>query len=147
MRHHGGVASACIHGFAPGSCLICQTLNGSKAAVATKSPKDGEAPGDRKAAKALKPAKSAKVVKAGRAEVASGPRVVPKEAARTGSPAVVKVLGLAVAVVAVIVVAWFALHLVFAVLHILELIGVALIAGYLGWAAGVHHGRKMARRG
>jgi hypothetical protein len=49
-------------------------------------------------------------------------------------------------VVAVIVVAWTVLHLVFAVLHILELIGVAAIFGYLGWVVGVHHGHRTARR-
>ena len=51
----------------------------------------------------------------------------------------------AVAVVIVIALAWAALHLVFAVLHIVELIGVGIIALYLGWVAGVHHGRKLAK--
>src|SRR5690349_3541436 len=37
MRHHGGVASTCIHGFAPGTCLICQTLQGGSA-TATRTP-------------------------------------------------------------------------------------------------------------
>ncbi len=79
-------------------------------------------------------------------EPQSGPRVVPKEAPRTGSPTALKVMGLAIAVVVAIVLAWTALHLVFAVLHILELIGVAVIALYLGWVAGVHHGHKTAHR-
>lgn len=51
-----------------------------------------------------------------------------------------------VAVVAAILVAWVALHLVLVVVHILELIGVAVIALYVGWLAGVHHGHKMASR-
>jgi uncharacterized membrane protein len=72
---------------------------------------------------------------------------VPKEAPRTSTSAVVKLLALAVAVVAIIVVAWTVLHIVFAVLHIIELIGVALVAGYLGWLAGVYHGRHSARKG
>jgi energy-coupling factor transporter transmembrane protein EcfT len=72
--------------------------------------------------------------------------VVPKEAPRTSSPAVLKLLALAVAVVVVVVVAWTVLHLVFAVLHLIELGGVALIAGYLGWLLGVHHGHRTARR-
>ena len=71
--------------------------------------------------------------------------MVPKEAPRTGSAAV-KVTGLAIAVIVVIMVLWVALHLVFAVLHIVELIGVAIIALYLGWVAGVHHGHKTAKR-
>ena len=48
--------------------------------------------------------------------------------------------------IVVFVVAWVALHLVFAVLHIVELIGVAIIAGYIGWLAGDRHGRRAARR-
>jgi Flp pilus assembly protein TadB len=28
LSHHGGVANTCIHGFAPGTCLICGTLAG-----------------------------------------------------------------------------------------------------------------------
>jgi hypothetical protein len=71
---------------------------------------------------------------------------VPKEAPGSGSPAVFKLIGLSVAVVAVIVVAWTVLHIVFAVLHLLELIGVALVAGYIGWLAGVFHGHRTSRR-
>ncbi|MDQ1428926.1 MAG: hypothetical protein QOK39_2402, partial [Acidimicrobiaceae bacterium] len=37
MRHHGGVATACIHGFAPGTCLICQTLDGPRVAEAPRA--------------------------------------------------------------------------------------------------------------
>jgi hypothetical protein len=116
MRHHGGVAEACIHGFAPGTCLICQSLDLAKpTAPARNWPR-------------------------------SGPRVVPKEAPRSSSPAILKLAALSVAVVAVIIVAWTVLHIVFAVLHILELVGVALVAGYLGWVAGVYHGHRTARR-
>jgi hypothetical protein len=72
--------------------------------------------------------------------------VVPKAAPPTGSPATLKLFGLAIVIVVVIVLAWSALHLVFAVLRILELLGVALIFGYIGWRAGVHHGRRTARQ-
>jgi hypothetical protein len=121
------MAGECIHGFAPGTCLICQTLD--KPQVATHKRSRTE----------LEPHSGAPV------EPHSGPRVVPKEAPRTGSQ--VKLAGLAIGLIVVFVLAWVALHLVFAVLHIVELIGVALIAGYLGWLAGVHHGRKTAHRG
>jgi hypothetical protein len=57
-----------------------------------------------------------------------------------------KLVVVAVAVIAVIVVSWTVLHIVFAVLHVIELIGVALVACYLGWLAGVHHGRATARK-
>ena len=120
------MAGECIHGFAPGTCLICQTLEKPKVATTKRS-------------KAVVEARSGAQV-----EPHSGPRVVPKEAPRTGSH--VKIAGVVLGVIAVFVVGWIALHLVFAVLHIVELIGVAVIALYIGWLAGVRHGRRTARR-
>jgi hypothetical protein len=142
MRHHGEVAGTCIHGYAPGTCLICRTLDEPKGA---KLPTAAKArPGRNLAAQAVGdvPARSARRT-AVRTE-ASGPRVVPKEAPRAGSPTMLKLAALTIAVILVIVVAWTVLHLVLVVLHILELIGVALVAGYLGWVAGVHHGHRTA---
>jgi hypothetical protein len=52
---------------------------------------------------------------------------------------------LIVAVVALLAV-WWAFHLVLAVLHFLEVIAAALVAGYLGWVLGVHHGRRLERK-
>ncbi len=124
MRHHGDMAGECIHGFAPGTCLICQTLDKPKVATGKRSRTEVE------------PVSGAPV------EPHSGPRVVPKEAPRTGSH--VKMAGVVIAVIVVFAAAWVALHLVFAVLHIVELIGVALIAGYVSWLAGVRHGRRGA---
>jgi Flp pilus assembly protein TadB len=146
MRHHGGVANACIHGFAPGTCLICQTLDGAQdEALKQRSPARRQtevvaAPvtaraGGRDGARMPSPSR-----------LRSGPRVVPKEAPGTSAATLLKLAGLAFAVVAVIVVAWTVLHIVFAVLHILELIGVALVAGYVGWVAGVHRGHRDARQ-
>ena len=141
MRHHGGVAGTCIHGYAPGTCLICRTLDDPKAKttkvakvrpgrdVATQASGDPPAQSARRTAVRTEP---------------GGPRVVPKEAPRAGSPTMLKLAALTIAVILVIVVAWTVLHLVLVVLHILELIGVALVAGYLGWVAGVHHGRRTA---
>lgn len=142
MRHHGGVTGTCIHGFAPGTCLICQTLDGAE----TKRGRTKASVTQRQ----VTPATTAPAVPAVASEHAatsrrrSGPRVLP-EAPRNGSSPF-KLAAVAVAVVAVVIVAWVALHVVFAVLRIVELIGVALIAGYLGWLAGVHRGRKDAGR-
>ena len=114
MRHHGGVASAaCIHGYTPTTCLICQSLEPAKPSAP--------------------PARS-------------GPRVVPEKAPGSSAPPTLKLLGVAVGVVVVLLVAWTLLHLVLAVLHILELVGVAVVAGYLGWVAGIHRGQRMSRR-
>ncbi|HEX3425119.1 MAG TPA: hypothetical protein VHT30_03240 [Acidimicrobiales bacterium] len=140
------MADACIHGFAPGTCLICQTLDkpqpprrGAATTGATAGTQGGTLTSTRR------PASPAHHRVAGGLEPPSRPRVVPREAPRTGSAAV-KVGLVIVAVVAAIVVAWVALHLVLVVVHILELIGVAVIALYVGWVAGVHHGHKMASR-
>ena len=138
MRHHGGVAGECAHGFAPGTCLICQTLNPATASKPSRTltkatdrpPTQLARPSGRSPAKAADPA--------------SSPRVVPAAAPRTGAG--VKLAMLTVAVIALIVAGWVALHLVFAVLHIVELIGVALVALYLGWVAGVFHGRRTASK-
>jgi Flp pilus assembly protein TadB len=142
MRHHGGVANACIHGFAPGTCLICQTLDRAQ----------DEAPKPRSPARRQTEVVAAPVPARDGARLPSpsrlrsGPRVVPKEAPGTNAATLLKLAGLAFAVVAVIVVAWTVLHIVFAVLHVLELIGVALVAGYVGWVAGVHRGHRDARQ-
>jgi hypothetical protein len=130
------MATACIHGFAPGTCLICQTLDAAPDAADKKRTATA-----RQSSVALNPVPAPRP-----SRLRSGPRVVPKEAPRTSASAVFKLAGLAVAVIAVIVVAWTVLHIVFAVLHILELIGVGLVCGYLGWVAGVHHGHRTARR-
>jgi hypothetical protein len=89
----------------------------------------------------------AQKAKKGTVPARTGPRVVPKEAPPAGSLTSLKLAGGAVVVIVAIVVAWSALHLVFAVLRILELVAVALVFGYVGWLAGVYHGRRTARRG
>ncbi|HEX3426771.1 MAG TPA: hypothetical protein VHT30_11605 [Acidimicrobiales bacterium] len=137
------MTSACIHGFAPGTCLICQTLDGSKDAGSKKQ----RAAASKERSAAVIPAPSPPPpARPTRDRGRSGPRVVPTAAPETSTSAVVKLVVLAVAVIGVVVVAWTVLHLVLAVLHIIELIGVALLAGYLGWLAGVHHGRRSAHK-
>ncbi len=145
MRHHGVVTGTCIHGYAPGTCLICQTLGPAQDVHTPPAPtRTAERRGKGRSGKLAVP----EVTSGSRAvaKADTGPRVVPKEAPPTASPAIFKLIGLVVAVVVLIVVAWTALHLVFAVLHILELIGVAAIFGYLGYVVGDHHGHRKARR-
>jgi hypothetical protein len=145
MRHHGGVAATCIHGFDPGTCLICQTLD------AGKNDTDNNDGAGRKGRRTVTASRKAALAPTGGAAPAvrsgrSGPRVVPQQAPAERSPRGLRLTGLAVALVIVLILAWVALHLVFAVLHIVELIGVALLAGYIGWLAGVYHGRRTSNR-
>jgi hypothetical protein len=146
MRHHGGVAETCIHGYAPGTCLICQTLDAGKAGngADTKSTlAKGKVP---KAATARRKAQLATTTDAG-VLAQSGPRVVPPEAPAERSGLSLRLGGVVVAVIAVLVLGWALLHVVLAVVHILELFGIALLAGYIGWRAGVYHGRRTPRGG
>jgi hypothetical protein len=147
MRHHGGVAATCPHGFAAGTCLICQTLDvgnsggggsrGKRAAeTATEVPRPKHRDGGRVARMGRSPA----------TDDAGGPRVIPPSIGRSRFPAGVWVVGGLFAVVLVAMVAWTLVHVVFAVLRILELVAAALVAGYIGWVAGVRHGRREARR-
>ena len=145
------MADACIHGFAPGSCLICQTLD---AGTGKQAPRregregrerregtEGRAP---RAATARRKAQLTAAPGGALAVPQSGPRVVPPEAPAERSSISLRLFGVAVAVIAVMILAWTLLHVVFAVLHLLELLGIALLAGYIGWRAGVYHGRRTA---
>jgi hypothetical protein len=58
-----------------------------------------------------------------------------------------RVMGFLIVAVVGLLSIWWAFHLVLAVLHLLEVIAAALVAGYLGWVAGVHHGRRLERKG
>jgi Flp pilus assembly protein TadB len=128
MRQNGGVASTCIHGFAPGTCLICQTLQGGTA-TATK---EDSGRGRQKRGRS-DPAPVAVAVRPD--------RVTPPEP-RHSSGLGLKMFGLLALAVVAIVGAWIIVGLVLAVLHIVELIAAALVAGWIGWMLGVHHGRR-----
>jgi hypothetical protein len=118
----------CIHGFAPGECLICQTLSG-KAATATK-PASGRGVLSRPAAPAPPAAPPGGV------------------ATRRGGPSLgMRFAGALIVGVIALLAVWWAFHLVLYILHLLEVIAAALVAGYLGWVAGVHHGRRLERKG
>jgi hypothetical protein len=123
--HHGGVATAtCPHGFAQGTCLICQTLgaqgNGPETTPWTTSRRGG-APSP-----VPVPAREVEVLRrrAGRA------------------PLSVRLLGGAVVIAVAAVAVWWVVTLVWAVFHLLEIVAAAAAFGYGGWRLGVRHGRR-----
>jgi hypothetical protein len=124
------VSSTCQHGFAPGTCLICQTL-------ATGS---GGAPGpepSKKSRRRARPSPSAAVsLSADRSSV----HVLP--APRRSLPIGSRLLGAALMVVAVVVVLWWITIVAAVVFRVVELGAVTLVSGYVGWRLGVHHGRR-----
>ena len=131
MRHHGVVATTCIHGFDPGTCLICQTLgSGTK----TTEPKQS-----RRQAKAEAKRAAAPPVPATRAPAP----VARPEPSPSGSLGL-RVLGVIFLVVLGFLAFWWVLHFVLGVLHVFEIFAAAAIAGYLGYRLGVYHGRKSA---
>ena len=131
MRQHGDVASTCIHGFAPGTCLICQTLQGG-ATTATK-----EAPGGNGAKRGRRPDPARAP-----AAVPVRPDAVIKGDGRRGSGLGIKLLGLLVLAVVAVIGVWIVVGFVLAVLRIVELIAAAVVAGWIGWSLGVRHGRR-----
>jgi Flp pilus assembly protein TadB len=134
MRHHGGVATTCIHGFASESCLICQTLG--TAATKTKEPKLS-----RREARAQADRAAANSVPALRAPVP----VARQEPPATGSFGL-RALGVIFLIVVAFLAFWWILHFVLGILHVLEIFAAAAIAGYLGYVIGVHRGRRSATR-
>ena len=104
--------ATCPHGFAPGSCLICQTL-GTSAPVASGS---------------TRPA----------VEVLTG-RPARR---RSGMTLGARLIGLAALAIGVVLVVGWVAALIWAALRVVELIGVAVVAGWAGWRLGVRHGRR-----
>jgi hypothetical protein len=131
MRQHGDVASTCIHGFAPGTCLICQTLQ-SGSATATKQG-NGRSAGRRAGRTGPVPAP---------APVPVRPDAVTPDGRRRGGVTGAKVMGWFVLALLAVIAVWIVAGLVVSVLRILELVLVAAVAGWVGWKAGVHHGRR-----
>jgi hypothetical protein len=133
-------ANQCIHGFAPGTCLICRTLEPSQPTTAAPS-------STRRGGRSDRPGGAVEPVAGRSRKLTAGPRVVPSATEPARFPLGFRLLGIAFAVVIVAVVALTLFHLVFAVvLRIVELVGVAVVTGYVGWKAGVHHGRRTAGR-
>jgi hypothetical protein len=122
--------TTCIHGFAPGQCLICQTLQG------------GPAKG--------RPAKSTKAAERAERRPAAtpGPTPVRPDAVLTRTPAPKRSLGwraagLVVILAVVLLVGIWVIHLAFAVLRLVELVATAVIAGWIGYHIGVYRGRHL----
>jgi hypothetical protein len=118
--------TTCIHGFASGQCLICQTLQNGGGG---------------------RPAKEADRAKAA-PTASSRPTPVRPDAVLTKSPAPKRSLGwraagLVVILAVVLLVGIWVVHLAFAVLHIIELAATALVAGWLGYQIGVYRGRHL----
>jgi len=114
----GGVpaTTTCQHGLEASTCLICGTLAPSPARTAVTAPTKG---------------KKAKIP-AGRPEVLTG-----GPAPRRG----IGLLGGLIIVVAVVVVAWFLIHLVWGILRLVELGLVGAVCGVVGYRIGVVVGR------
>lgn len=121
--------TSCPHGFAPEECLICRTL-GAQPQVQVES--GGRPRGRRGPGRPGAPAAGS---------VAKPDAVYPPE----GRPA--RSLGghlalIVVGVVAIGAVAWLVAGVVFALLHVLELLVVAGVAGWAGYRLGHFRGRR-----
>jgi Flp pilus assembly protein TadB len=136
MRQHGGVATTCIHGFEPGTCLICKTLDGSPKTATKQAAQGGEGKRGRRAARA------AQSVERAAPPIAVRPDAVLPAKQDTGSGVGLRVMGILFLIILAAVAVWFVFGLVIHILHIVELIAVAVGAGWLGWKLGVHHGRR-----
>lgn len=101
------MADTCAHGLAASQCLICATLG-----------RTGTAP----------------AASAGHRLPAGGP--APEPAGRRRGSVTVHVAGVMVALAAIGLVVWLVAGVVFALLHILELVAVAAVAGWAGYRIG-----------
>jgi len=108
--------TTCQHGLEASTCLICATLAPSSAGTALATP--------------AKPKKTK--IPGGRPEV-----ITDRPPARRG----IGLVGGLVIVVALVVVAWFLIHLVWGILRLLELALVGAVCGVVGYRIGVVVGR------
>lgn len=113
--------ATCLHGQAPGSCLICQTL-------ATKP----------------EPSKPEKALRRGRAP-RSLPALGPEDRAPDRPSRRFSVAGALALLLAAVVVGWVVVAALWTTFRVLELALVAAAAGWLGWRLGVWHGRRLGR--
>jgi hypothetical protein len=124
-------ATTCIHGFAPGQCLICQTLDGGGAGDAGRGRPTKQAEQDRGRPAVLTarptPVRPDAVLTSG----------TPRRRSLAWSAVVVVVIVALVALVAV----WI-IGVVFAVLRIVELVAAGLVAGWIGYHVGLYRGRR-----
>ncbi len=128
----------CPHGFTPEDCLICATLassrerhsgNGPAVAVEDRDRGDG---GRRRSWSHHDPERGAEavtVVEPGR-----------DPSRRLGRPLATAVLVI-VALIAVVAAVWVVVGVVFALLRLIEVVAVAVAAGWIGYRAGHWRGR------
>ena len=138
MRQHGVVASTCIHGFAPGTCLICQTLQ-TGTTTATRVAGAGD---DRKRARREERSRPAGSMPPALASTPLRPDGVLPPPRSHGSHLGLRLIGFVVVAIAVLLAVSLVIGFVLSVLRILELVAVAALAGWIGWSLGVHHGRR-----
>jgi Flp pilus assembly protein TadB len=138
MRQHGVVASTCIHGFAPGTCLICQTLQAGTT-TATRVAGAGE---DRKLARRTERGRLARSEPPARASTPLRPDAIVGPPGSHRSHLGLRLIGFVVVAIAVLLAVSLVIGFVLSVLRILELVAVAALAGWIGWSLGVHHGRR-----
>ncbi|MGI8753069.1 MAG: hypothetical protein ACR2MN_12295 [Acidimicrobiales bacterium] len=128
----------CPHGFAPDDCLICATLRSSPAQRSGNGPAVAVADrGDREGGRRRswthhdpdRPAEAVTVVEPGRP-----PR------RRAGRPLAAALLVI-VALIAVVAGFWLVAGVVFALLRIIEVVAVAVAAGWIGYRVGHWRGR------
>ncbi len=119
--------AACIHGFQPGQCLICQTL----------------ASGQEQTRKASRPSRAERRAAAeGPARSAAGPvEVVDPPRPRGGSTST-HILVAVIMVVLAVIAFWVVAGVVFALLRLLEIVIVAAVAGVLGYRLGRIRGHQ-----
>lgn len=131
----------CPHGFAPGECLICRTLNGDSAGAA---PRPGRGRRGTKTAEA-RPA-------SGLALSPAPTRGLPGTRPPTGQPARVRggrslFWPVVAAVVVGGLVVWAFAGVISLAFHIAEYVALALAAGWVGYRGGYARGRRHPRSG
>ncbi len=131
------MSAVCPHGYDPSTCLICQTLGTQPAATA--------APPPQVANKGRRGRRRDTVTSAPPANVR--PDVVYRAGTpeRHGTGLGAHVALLVAALVVIGLVAWVVAGAVFAILHILELIVIAGLAGWAGYRLGHYRGRRAGR--
>ncbi|MFN2607860.1 MAG: hypothetical protein ABR511_08180 [Acidimicrobiales bacterium] len=113
-------SALCTHGLTAADCLICATL----------TPVDGR---EGAPARAPRHQRGPATDRGGRSSPA------PPGRSRTG------LVGVGIALLAVVLVGWWVLAVVALALHLAELVAVAAVSGWACWKLGVHHGRRLAR--
>jgi hypothetical protein len=120
--------STCIHGFAPGQCLICQTLEGGK-----------ERPGKEQDRQRGHPTTLTSRPTPVR------PDAVLRERPRSGHSLAWRAGGLVLLLALVAFVGVWIIGLAFALLRTIELVAIAILAGWVGYRIGVYRGRHLGK--